>query len=129
MLAHGARLAAPLRRRRGWRRRAAASIHFICRGELGVTPLKHPIYETGEWDVSREDAERLVGGMVYLHETKSERSYFGGRIETFREVDTDMAHARRIVFKFRSTADAKGVRWRGASHNMAWTSGVVEDED
>jgi hypothetical protein len=51
----------------------------------------------------------------------------GGRIESYREVQTDLAHSRRIIFTFTSTADGKGVRWKGAEHSMAWTGGVVED--
>jgi hypothetical protein len=101
-------------------------IHFICRRGLNLQTIKHPVYESGFWDVSREDAERLAGGMVFLHETKSKPSYFGGRIDAFREVDTDMPHARRVIFRLTSLSEAKGVKWRGASHGMAWTSGVVE---
>jgi hypothetical protein len=52
----------------------------------------------------------------------------GGRIESFREVQTDLAHSRRIIFTFTSTANGKGVRWKGADHSMAWTGGVVEDD-
>ena len=64
--------------------------------------------------------------MVFLHETKAKPSYFGGRVESFREVETDMPHARRVVFRLTSLKEGKGAKWRGASHGMAWTSGVVD---
>ena len=102
------------------------SIHFICRGSLNVHVVKHPVYESGVWDVEN-NAAKLVGGMLYLHEAKADPSYFGGRIESFRVVETDEAHSRRIVFTVTSLREGKGVRWRGTAHGMAWTSGVVED--
>ena len=105
---------------------AMLCIHFLCRDRLNVHAVKHPVYESGDWDVSKEDAERLVGGMIFLHQAKAQTSYVGGRIESFREIDTEMAHSRRVVFKFTSLAEGKGVRWQGADHSMAWTSGVVE---
>ncbi len=103
-----------------------AEIHFICRRGQNVETVKHPVYDTGTWDVSPQDAERLLGGMVFLHETKAKPSYFGGRVESFREVETDMPHARRVVFRLTSLKEGKGVNWRGANHGMAWTSGVVD---
>src|SRR5438445_7469752 len=70
------------------------SIHFICRGSLNVHVVKHPVYESGVWDVEN-DAAQLVGGMMFLHEKKADRSYFGGRIESYRVVETDYARSRR----------------------------------
>jgi len=101
-------------------------IHFLCRDRLNVHAVNHPVYESGEWDVPLEDAERLVGGMIFLHQTKSQRSYAGGRIESYRVVETNRAHSRRIIFKFTSASEGKDVRWKGADHPMAWTGGVVE---
>ncbi len=103
-----------------------ADIHLLCRRGLNVRLVDHPVYETGDWDVSPEEAARIVGGMLFLHETKDKRSYFGGRIEGFRVVETEEAHARRVVFRLTSLKEGKGVKWRGASHGRAWTSGVVE---
>jgi hypothetical protein len=101
-------------------------MHLICRDRLNLHAVEHPLYESGDWDVTPEDAQRLVGGMLYLHQTKAERSYFGGRVESFREVDVDAAHKRRIVFRLRSMREAKGVPWSGPDHPMAWTSGVLD---
>lgn len=101
-------------------------IHFLCRDRLHVHAIKHPVYESGTWDVSPEDAQRLVGGLIFLHQSKAQPSYIGGVIDSFREVQTEMAHSRRIIFKFTSTAEGKGVRWQGADHSMAWTGGIVE---
>jgi len=104
------------------------SIHFICRRGLNLNVVKHPVYESGVW-VVEEEAAGLVGGMMYLHETKADKSYFGGRIDSQRIVETDYARSRRVVFTVTSLREGKGVRWRGAAHGMAWTSGVVEDAE
>jgi len=66
------------------------SIHFICRGGLNVHRVPGSSdYESGDWDVTVAEAQRLVGEMVYLHEAKVERSYYGGRVRSFRTIVTD----------------------------------------
>jgi len=104
-----------------------ASIHFICRGGEGVRLIERPIYESGNWDVTPEEAAQLIGGMLYLHETKRKHSYFGGRINSYRLVETDAAHGQRIIFTLTATPEAKGAKWLGPDHDRAWTSGVAED--
>jgi hypothetical protein len=103
------------------------SIHFICRNRANLHPVKHPVYDSGDWDVTPEDAARLAGGMIYLHQTKAKLSYFGGRIDSYRTTETGNSHRLRIVFTFTSTPEGKGVKWRGTDHPRSWTSGVVED--
>lgn len=61
--------------------------------------------------------------MLYLHQKKSERSYFGGRISVAREIVTGHAHAVRYV----PLPEAKGVEWKGENHSMAWTGGLVDE--
>jgi len=61
--------------------------------------------------------------MVFLRETKAKPSYFGGRVESFREVETDMPHARRVVFRLTSLKEGRGAKWRGASHAVDQRSG------
>jgi hypothetical protein len=102
------------------------SIHFVCHSGLNLHVVKHPVYESGVWDVEK-DAAKLVGGMMYLHEKKADKSYFGGRIESYRVVETDNARSRRVIFTVTSMREGKDVGWRGTAHGMAWTSGVVED--
>lgn len=102
-----------------------ASIHFICRDWLNLKRISDDVWESGDWNVSEADAETLIGGMIYLHERKRTRSYFGGEILSYRIVYTDNARPERIVFRFRVVPDARGEQWAGASHAMAWTSGVL----
>ncbi len=65
--------------------------------------------------------------MIYLHETKAKPSYFGGRIDAYRETETGNSHQLRIIFRFTRTPEGEGAKWRGADHPRAWTSRVVED--
>jgi hypothetical protein len=54
--------------------------------------------------------------MIFLHHAKAQRSYFGGRIDAYKQVDTQNAHKRRIVFTFTFTPEGKGSAWYGADH-------------
>ena len=108
--------------------RAMISIHFVCRDRQNLNPVKHPLYESGHWDLTPEEAKNLVGGMIYLHQTKTKLSYFGGRIDDYRSVETENARSQRVVFIFTYRPEGKGAKWRGADHARAWTSGIIPDQ-
>src|SRR5689334_10209320 len=42
------------------------SIHFICRDREGLRCIGHPVYESGNWGVTKDEAESLIGGTIYL---------------------------------------------------------------
>jgi hypothetical protein len=65
------------------------------------------VYETGDWVCSADAAQALVGGCVYLHESKNAPAYFGGTILSWRTFDAD---PKRVVFVFKSDPAARGVR-------------------
>lgn len=115
------------------------SIHLICRaktdgiGFVGVRAIKNPLFSSafssGRWDLSEDVARSLVGGLIFLHQTKSSPSQFGGLIyEYYDDPDPTAAHEHRISFRFLALSDARYVDWQGASHAMAWTSGVTLKE-
>lgn len=66
-----------------------------------------------------------MGGRVYLHQTKSAASYFGGEVLSYRFADGE--EAGRVILQVRSDEEGKGAVWRGRGHGMAWTSGLVEE--
>ena len=73
---------------------------------------------------SSEEAAQVVGGMLYLHERKATESWFGGRINGFREVEIEtVAHNNRIVFTL--TFLEKGGMWSGAVRTTAWRGRAV----
>ena len=105
-----------------------ASIHFVCRERQNLRILKLPVYESGDWDLTPEEAETLFEGMICLHQTKASQSYFRGKILDFHEVETENARSRRVVFTFTFVPACKGAKWHGADHSKAWTSGIIPDQ-
>jgi len=77
--------------------------------------------------ISEDDQDALLGGWIYLHETKGKPASFAGRIIGFEEAVRDGAITERgVAIIFRAYSEARGQKWRGASHGMAHSSGVIE---
>ena len=106
------------------------AIHLICRRDshglmrnlMPIAPQKGH-YRSGYWDLSREDAEALVGGWLYLHGKRSEPSAFGGRVLSWRTVKHEASE--RIEFYIAFAPPVRGQRWRGLTDAMAWSGGLV----
>ena len=109
----------------------------------GVSKSKEAgnIYISCCWDFKLEEAKTLIGGMIFFHDTKSERSKLGGNVldvqpvrldeETeFHKVDPDDTSKRqtRVMFKFEITPEGREQIWRGKDHSMSWTSGIIDLE-
>lgn len=73
-----------------------------------IDPSTH-IYDSGFWYVAVATAERLVGGRIYLHETQTGPSRFGGTILGF-QIAGEGKDKGKIIFRFQASSDAKGVR-------------------
>lgn len=103
-------------------------LHVICKNNLHVTRVGPDTYESGYWPISENDAKRLVGGTPCLHDTKAERSRFGGSVESFRHAGAEWPqHPERMIFVFRATLDGRGRRWQGRDNPMDWVGGVIDD--
>jgi hypothetical protein len=50
--------------------------HFIVRDGLYVRTVAFPVFESGYQAITEDDAKALVGGTIYLYQTKAENSYF-----------------------------------------------------
>ena len=109
----------------------------------GVSKSKEDgnIYISCCWDFKLEEAKTLIGGMIFFHDTKSDRSKLGGHVvdaqpvkldeETeFHKVDPEDENKRqsRVMFKFEITPEGREQRWRGKDHAMSWTSGIIDLE-
>jgi len=82
---------------------------------------------SGYWRLNEREAEALMGGWLYLHETKASPSYRGGRISDFKhEIRIEVANQDRIGLIFRPMVEAIGISWRGLNHGRAWTGGLVD---
>ena len=106
-----------------------SSIHFICRHEGGryknLDRVEGQTYRSHAWAVPASVAASLVGGWIYLHETKAEGSGFGGVIKRVEPVGVENGLERYAVF-FEGRREGRGQPWRGSSYSMAWTSGPVD---
>jgi len=84
------------------------------------------VYESGNWDLRPDEPDLLVGGIICLHQTKAKPSYFGGRIDSYHEIEERGRLGNKVVFRFTASASAKDVKWRGAGHVRASTGGAVD---
>ena len=95
---------------------------------LTIVDKEQRLWRSGNWDFKFEDAKKLIGGSIYLHETKTEPAYFGGEVRDVEQVeDTESSRSLRVAFVFEASNNAKGIQWRGAAHGMAWSSGICEE--
>jgi hypothetical protein len=94
---------------------------------LAPSPVEKDVWFSGYWDIPLAEAETLVGGMLYLHETKAKPSRFGGKVLSVKPaIKSDLARIHRVIFKILASQDAKGVKWRGADHTMASYGKIIE---
>jgi hypothetical protein len=90
------------------------------------------------WDLDFAECQTLIGGMIYLHNSKGEKSFMGGVVKEVEQIDlniggpyyqptSDVRPARtlRVQIKFESTHEGRNVKWQGMDHSMAWTSGII----
>ena len=110
------------------------AIHLICRREgtgykgLDPAPEGKNVWMSYAWAFPKDfDLISLVGGWVYLHPiSKAAPSEFGGVIKDIIEIDRiDKAREEGHMIVFEAKLDARGKKWRGYNHGMAWTSGIV----
>ena len=105
------------------------SAHLICKSANGVSKADGKnTYFSGSWVIPKEEANELIGGRLYLHENKSEPSYFGGSVVEWRNSKREVgAIEEGVTFVIEADKDGKGARWKGNSHAMAWFSGIVDE--
>ena len=108
-------------------------IHFICPNRILLTLIERPddakgswVYESGNWDLRPDEPDLLVGGIICLHQTKAKPSYFGGRIDSYHEIEERGRLGNKVVFRFTASASAKDIKWRGIGYARASTGGVVD---
>ncbi len=100
--------------------------HGVLRNLTQLDKDQH-LFESGNWSLTADVAENLVGGWIYLHPTKASNSEFGGKIIGWaRVLDNSKAHPECVKFQFQAKLVAKGKKWRGMDHTMAWQSGLVD---
>jgi hypothetical protein len=91
------------------------------------------------WDFDLDECRTLIGGMIYLHDTKKDKSFIGGVVKDVQPIDLNIGgkyyqptsevrptRSMRVYIKFESTLEGRNVDWQGMDHSMAWTSGIVD---
>lgn len=101
--------------------------HFICRNRAGIHVVQMPHYTSAAWDIPVTDADALVGGMLFFHESKEQPSYFGGKVTGYRLSEGADGRRPRVTFELTAMHEARGIAWSGKDHGMAHYSGVVVD--
>ena len=101
-------------------------IHLVCRNPLYLMAIEPPKYEIGFWTLYESEAQRLVSGKLYLHQKKSEPSYFGGTISGFRLSTAAEPYPGKIVFTVVAEDGCKDLPWEGDKHPMAWMGGILD---
>lgn len=102
-------------------------VHLICKRKgVGLQGLSYDKgtkkFASGRWRIQKEDAEKLIGGRIYLHPTKTLGATIGGTVTEVIGPD----HEGRFVLVFASELECKNAPWRGMDHGMAWTGGIID---
>ena len=93
-------------------------IHFIEKENQLVRKDKtSQNWESGNWKISKETANKLIGGNIYLHKLQESPSYFGGKITGYKEI-LDGQRKGRIVFQFTATIEHKGLKTARSGWSM-----------
>lgn len=86
----------------------ARRIHLI--EDLGLMQrIDGNIFESGNWKVTPQQAEGLIGGDIYFHKKQKEPSFYGGKILGYRIYESDDELNGRIIFRFEYSRSHKGV--------------------
>src|SRR5687768_4691005 len=93
---------------------------------LSRSSTEKDVYHSGYWDLALAKAETLIGGMLFLHESKTRPSRFGRCVLSVESVRSEFARSHRVVFKERALAEGRGVWWRGANHAMASLGSIID---
>ena len=88
------------------------------------------IFLSGNWTIKLEEAKALIGGKLFLHREKDEKSYFGGDVIDVTTILVD--NNKKVIFKFKVNEEAKkGRAWEGQYEPVSFCmdSGNVEIDE
>ena len=110
---------------------------------LGLTQIQPKVnkYMSCCWDLDIEEMKDLIGGMIFFHISKTQRSYLGGKVLNVHPITMDKDYdgpyyqpkledidkrSDRMMFEFEITLDGREVEWRGRNHMMEYVGGIVD---
>lgn len=113
-------------------------VHLICKQEKGSNwGCKHltflsssasvGMYITGRWLFKADDANLLIGGLIFLHHSKKDPAHFAGKVMSWEPKITDeFAIEKRVNFNVKLISELIGTKWGETSHSRAWRSKIYE---
>jgi len=110
---------------------------------LGLTQIQPKVnkYMSCCWDLDIEEMKDLIGGMIFFHTSKTQRSYLGGKVLNVHSILMDKDYdgpyyqpkledidkrSDRMMFEFEITLDGREVEWRGRNHMMEYVGGILD---
>ena len=122
---------------------------YVVKEAYGDCPAGMPYHLSHCWVISDQDAEKLKGGLLFLHDTKADKSFIGGRIIEMRKVRVDDpsthpiekdpkedegreegATKDRYTIYFENLGDkGRGIAWGGKGYAMEYITGAIEVEE
>ena len=102
-------------------------LHVLCRDKLYLDDSQFPICTSSYWNLTEDEAKRLVGGRLFLHKTKREPSYIGGRVTAYRFATKEdhPKYAGRAMLTFEVLPEGRDAEWKGDDSQRASQSGLV----
>jgi len=93
---------------------------------IHIVGVKHPFvklnnneWESGSLPLEESKAQQLVGGDIFFHKTRTEPSYYGGRILDYR-VDEEEENRGRIIFKLKYLKECRNVK----TEKTGWSKAI-----
>jgi hypothetical protein len=59
--------------------------------------------------LTEDEAKKLIGGHIYFHRKKSDPSFYGGSIRSFR-IKQEEPHMGSIIFEFEYREACRGIK-------------------
>lgn len=91
-----------------------SNINLICREGDGIKAVDASLhqFESSAWKITKETAQSLIGGKIFIHSAQDKPSYFGGDITGWKETPHDPG---RITILFTAKFDSKNCYARNQS--------------
>lgn len=86
-------------------------IHLIARNDK-IIKVSDQVWESGDWALPEAKAKSLRGGSILFHKKRSEPSYFGGLILSYRLQEKGQKKGA-VIFTFEYRADHRLVLGQG----------------
>jgi hypothetical protein len=96
---------------------------------LDAVDSKAFIFRSRAWDIRKEDAEKLKGGIFCIHNAKSEPSSYGGEIRNIEFLPQEDNRGKiKAVVEFQATREAQGLDWPETSNPMEFLRVVIPED-